>query len=189
MSSGMISRIAMWSAASLSAASGGAIMSKPGELAVATSVDRPPVMRMIEASPKLNAAEMEVTLWSVAYAAPVPVSVEQVSQVKPWRFVGVIGEGASGRAVFSSPDSSAQTLLVKAGETLPDGRKIAKIGISDVRFAAEPSNTGGGLAPAAQATVKPGGEAALIRKIAFPDLDNRTISLFSGVDANAASQQ
>ena len=189
MSSGMISRIAMWSAASLSAASGGAIMSKPSELAVATSVDRPPVMRMIDASPRLNAAEMEVTLWSVAYAAPVPVSVEQVSQVKPWRFVGVIGEGASGRAVFSSPDSSAQTLLVKAGETLPDGRKIAKIGISDVRFAAEPSNTGGGLAPAAQATVKPGGEAALIRKIAFPDLDNRTISLFSGVDSNAASQQ
>jgi len=156
-------RMGVASMASVGAALGGFAASQNGEEVVGVAPTRPPVVQDAFVSLSLVPASDDLARWSEAFVAQ-PAALLVAPETKPWRFVGVIGEGRSAKAVFSAPDNPSQTLMSRVGDTLPDGRLIAAIASEHVLFAAP----GGGGAEAASGVIGP-----------------KQIGLFSGVNGNA----
>lgn len=156
-------RMSVASVASVGAAMGGFAASQNGEDVVGVPPARPPVVQDAFVAHQLAPEAADLARWSEAFVAQ-PAALVIAPEAKPWRFVGVIGEGRRARAVFSAPDNASQTLMSKVGDTLPDGRVIAAIASEHVLFAA----TGGGGAEAASGALGP-----------------KQIALFSGGRGNA----
>lgn len=160
-----IIRMGVASVASVGAAMGGFAASQNGEVVVGVTPARPPVVQDALISMTLAPASEDLSRWSEAFVSQ-PAALLVQPEAKPWRFVGVIGEGRSARAVFAAPDNALQTIMSRVGDTLPDGRVVAAIASEHVLFAA----AGGGGVETASGVIGP-----------------KQISLFSGVDGNAAA--
>jgi len=120
--------------ASIGAAAGGFAASQSPTDVVGVAVPQPPNLefRTFRADP----GPISYTLqeWDAGLMLPAVAAVQAQPEERPWRFVGVIGEGQSARAVFAAPDGSSRTLMVQVGDTLPDGRVIAAVASEHVLF-------------------------------------------------------
>jgi hypothetical protein len=158
--------------ASIGAAAGGFAASQGQSDVVSVVTPRPPLVEPLVTervtAMALTQPETDLERWAAAFMDQPAALVAQV-EMKPWRFVGVIGEGRSARAVFASPDSG-QTMMASQGQALPDGRIIAAIASEHVLFAA--SQTGPGGVATASGVVGP-----------------KQISLFNGGAGNQQAAQ
>jgi hypothetical protein len=158
-------RMCVASVASVGAAMGGFAASQNGEEVVGVALVRPPLVQDTVLHYHLEADNSDLVRWSEAFVSQ-PAAIIVAPEAKPWRFVGVIGEGRRAVAVFSAADNPSQTLMAKVGDTLPDGRVIAAIASEHVLFAASAKATGG--VESASGVVGP-----------------KQIALFAGGDGNA----
>jgi hypothetical protein len=129
------------SAASVGAAVGGFAASQNETEVVAAAPLLPPDIGRVEAFSRLVAGDLDYTKWSDAFGPEGQVAVNLTVAPAEWRFVGVIATGKDAKAIFSDPSNSSATLFVAKGDTLPDGRQIAKITSSEVFFAAPPQDS------------------------------------------------
>lgn len=131
-------RVGLAGAASLGAAVSGFAASQTGPDVIGVAAPRPPALPTVTEEAVMADQAHDLARWVEAFEQqPAPLSVD-TSSITPWRFIGVVGDGGSARAVFSSPENPAMTILVRAGETLPDGRVIAAVASQHVLFAAQP---------------------------------------------------
>lgn len=160
-------RMGFASAASLGAAVGGFAVSQTPPAVVSATIAQPPELEVRHFRSTAGALDFTYEEWQAGYDVPdLSGALMATVEERPWRFIGVIGEGRQARAVFSSPESASRTMLVQVGDTLPDGRVIAGIATEHVLFGAR----GGRPGNVAQASGVVG---------------PAQLSLFTGADPNA----
>lgn len=148
-------RVGVAGVASLGAAVSGFAASQASPEVIGVAVPRPPALPEVTASVPLPDAGHDLARWAEAFEQqPAPLTVD-TSAIAPWKFIGVIGDGSSARAVFAAPDNPAMTILVRVGETLPDGRVIAAVASQHVLFAAQPEQRRAGGVEAASGLIGP----------------------------------
>jgi hypothetical protein len=132
--------------ASIGAAAGGFAASQSQSDVVSVVTPRPPMVEPLTAERvaalALTEPATDLDRWAAAFMDQ-PAALIAQADVKPWRFVGVIGEGRGARAVFAAPDNPGQTMMAKQGDALPDGRVVAAIASEHVLFAATQAGPGG----------------------------------------------
>lgn len=159
-------RMCVASMASVGAAMGGFAASQNGEDVVGVALVRPPLVKDTVYQYRMDVDASDLQRWSSAFVSQ-PAALVATPEAKPWRFVGVIGEGRRAVAVFSAPDNPSQTQMAKVGDTLPDGRIVAAIASEHVLFAASPTGAAGSV-ESATGVIGP-----------------KQIALFTGADGNA----
>jgi hypothetical protein len=159
-------RMCMASMASVGAAMGGFAASQSGGDVVGVALVQPPLVKDTVYQYRMDVDASDLQRWSSAFLSQ-PVALVVKPETKPWRFVGVIGEGRRAVAVFSAPDNPSQTQMAKVGDSLPDGRVVAAIATEHVLFAASPTGAAGDV-ESATGVIGP-----------------KQIALFTGTDGNA----
>ncbi len=124
--------------ASVCAAASGFVVSQTAPEVVGVAAPRvPQIPDSLSVSMQVSGSD-DLARWSEAFVNQEPTLVAALD-VKPWRFIGVLGEGRNVKGIFASPESAGQTVFVTAGDRLPDGRRIAAVTGQYVLFAAEPT--------------------------------------------------